>query len=572
MKFEDIQLSGSLDISGSMVLPLHAEDSDISNPIVGDLYFNTVSQSIKVYNGTGGGWQVLADQTGDVASADIEYLVVAGGGGGSAGFGNGNGTGGGGAGGYQSFSLLSIESGSSITVTVGGGGAGGTGTNSSNAGSTNRGANGSNSSIASAGGTSFTTVTSTGGGSGGRGATDVTGNDGGSGGGGGAYSGAGGSGTTGQGNDGGTGTPSGNTNYRGGGGGGKSAAGATGTASGNGGSGEASSITGTSTFYAGGGGGGCYQGITPGTGGTGGGGAGSAGTGTAGDGSANTGGGGGGGGWPGSSATVGADGGDGGSGVVILAYPTASISATGGVRTFFNDRVAHIFESSNTFAVGGIKTYTHNTLDVFGDSSCVALYNLDGNANDTGGTHNGTASNVTYAQSYINQGGVFNGSSSYIYAASSVLSPTTNYSVSVWCKWSSKPSTSVGLVGNFKTGVSPQVGFVVAKSSGENTFSFWADGTASSSAGKVNGTTNFSIDTWYHVVGTYDGSNVKIYVNGQLEGTQAYTATPGTTDQPLVLGRWYGNYSDYYFPGKLDQIRIFNKALTASEVTTLYAE
>ena len=172
----------------------------------------------------------------------------------------------------------------------------------------------------------------------------------------------------------------------------------------------------------------------------------------------------------------------------------------------------------------------------------------------------------------LNQSASFNGSNSYIYANNSVQQPTTNFSVSVWSRWDSKPSGSVGLVGNFKTGVTPQVGFLMGKHSGENIFSFYADGTASSSAGRALGTTNFVTGQWYHTVGTYDGSNVKIYVNGVLEGTTSYTATPGTTDQPLVIGRWYGNYNAYYHDGEIDQVRIFNKAISDSEVTTLYNE
>ena len=203
---------------------------------------------------------------------------------------------------------------------------------------------------------------------------------------------------------------------------------------------------------------------------------------------------------------------------------------------------------------------------------CVALYNFHSDATDLTGNYTGTESNITYSSGNYSQAAVFNGSNSYIYASGPVQQPTTNFSVSVWSKWNSKPSGSVGLVGNFKTGVTPQVGFVMAKSSGENVFSFFADGTANSSAARALGTTNFVTGQWYHTVGTYDGSNVKIYVNGVLEGTATYTATPGTTDQPLVIGRWYGNYSGYYHDGQIDQVRIFNKALTSSEVTQLYNE
>jgi hypothetical protein len=121
------------------------------------------------------------------------------------------------------------------------------------------------------------------------------------------------------------------------GGGGWSSTGA--NVGGAGGIGIQSSISGTSKYYAGGGGGGPWGG-----GGLGGGGnAGDVGT----AGAANTGGGGGGG-W--SYAT--GNGGAGGSGIVIISYPTGSMTATGGTITYSGGNTIHTFTSSGTFTVG----------------------------------------------------------------------------------------------------------------------------------------------------------------------------------------------------------------------------
>ena len=198
----------------------------------------------------------------------------------------------------------------------------------------------------------------------------------------------------------------------------------------------------------------------------------------------------------------------------------------------------------------------------------------------TDGFSLGTASNFNYynnresvaycfkAGGLINKSAYFNGSNSYTYASSSVQQPTTNFSVSVWSKWDSKPSGSVGIVGNFRTGGGgTQPGLAIAKHNGTNVFRFYTG-----QNDYVAGTTNFSTNTWYHVVGTYDGSNIKIYVNGVLEGTQPYTGTPLTTTEPLVIGRMYGNYSGYYHDGLINQVRLFNSAVSASQVTELYNE
>jgi hypothetical protein len=71
-----------------------------------------------------------------------------------------------------------------------------------------------------------------------------------------------------------------------------------------------------------------------------------------------------------------------------------------------------------------------------------------------------------------------------------------------------------------------------------------------------------AVGSWYHLVGVYDGSNVRIYVNGQ-EGTPH--AKSG-----LILDN-VGNVDiGWALNGAIDDVRIYNKALTASEVRRLY--
>tara|TARA_B100000131_G_scaffold322540_3_gene376887 strand:- start:4306 stop:9003 length:4698 start_codon:yes stop_codon:yes gene_type:complete len=218
------------------------------------------------------------------------------------------------------------------------------------------------------------------------------------------------------------------------------------------------------------------------------------------------------------------------------------------------------------------ETATSAALSTITNPSTVAYYKMT-DATDETRSYNLTASNVDFnVEGKYGFAGKFNGTNSYLYAANSVQQPTTNFSASVWVYLNANSSGGYGIVGNFQSGVTPQKGWVIARSSADTKFSFWADGTANSNGGKVVGTTVIQTGVWYHVVGTYDGTNVKIYVNGSLENSATYSATPGTTNQPLVIGRWYGNYNDYYTDGKIDQVRIFNKAISAAEVTKLYNE
>ena len=75
-----------------------------------------------------------------------------------------------------------------------------------------------------------------------------------------------------------------------------------------------------------------------------------------------------------------------------------------------------------------------------------------------------------------------------------------------------------------------------------------------------------NLGTWHHVAVVYNGSAMKIYINGVEDGTKNI----GTWDKPryfvLHLGKEYSYYTSRYFDGKLDEVRIWNRALSAEEI------
>jgi hypothetical protein len=79
--------------------------------------------------------------------------------------------------------------------------------------------------------------------------------------------------------------------------------------------------------------------------------------------------------------------------------------------------------------------------------------------------------------------------------------------------------------------------------------------------------TSTAVGVWVNVVGTYDGSFSKIYVNGQLATSIAETRTLLTTSANFVLGTETQGTSSYPFAGNIAQVSIYNRALTAAEVS-----
>ncbi|MDD3666884.1 MAG: lectin-like protein, partial [Bacteroidales bacterium] len=85
----------------------------------------------------------------------------------------------------------------------------------------------------------------------------------------------------------------------------------------------------------------------------------------------------------------------------------------------------------------------------------------------------------------------------------------------------------------------------------------------SSGLKKCNGTTQLPANQWHHLAGTYDGTSVKLYVNGVLERTEAHTGTLSTTTSEIWLG---GAATARFLDGLLDEVRIWSGARTESEI------
>ena len=83
------------------------------------------------------------------------------------------------------------------------------------------------------------------------------------------------------------------------------------------------------------------------------------------------------------------------------------------------------------------------------------------------------------------------------------------------------------------------------------------------------GTANLEDSKWHYLVGTVDGSRTSIYVDGVLVDSDLFAAASSSSSQPLAIGRDHGP-ANSYFNGVIDEVRIYNRALSASEVRYLH--
>lgn len=78
--------------------------------------------------------------------------------------------------------------------------------------------------------------------------------------------------------------------------------------------------------------------------------------------------------------------------------------------------------------------------------------------------------------------------------------------------------------------------------------------------------TALAVNSWTHVAGTYDGAIMRLYLNGVQVASRAATGSLQVNANPLSMG---GNtYGGEYFQGRIDEVRIYNRALTPAEIAT----
>lgn len=73
--------------------------------------------------------------------------------------------------------------------------------------------------------------------------------------------------------------------------------------------------------------------------------------------------------------------------------------------------------------------------------------------------------------------------------------------------------------------------------------------------------------TWYHVAGTFDGTTLKVFINGVEVASNASSGTIGINTRPVEIGR-LDLYNSRYFDGQIDEVRIWSKALSGSTLST----
>ncbi len=89
----------------------------------------------------------------------------------------------------------------------------------------------------------------------------------------------------------------------------------------------------------------------------------------------------------------------------------------------------------------------------------------------------------------------------------------------------------------------------------------------SGAGASATSTNNLPVGTWTHVAGTYDGNNVKVYINGAEQGSTAHSTNLMASSNDLKIGGGLANNSEY-FAGSIADVRFWSAAKTQVEIST----
>ena len=160
----------------------------------------------------------------------------------------------------------------------------------------------------------------------------------------------------------------------------------------------------------------------------------------------------------------------------------------------------------------------------------------------------------------------FDGTNDYV-RVSDITTITTQITVEAWVFANSIGSYN-SMVAQYRTG-NPATSSWILETFGSNAYFFIANG-----ASLASGSISFETGSWKHFVGTYNGSTVKLYKDSILSPTTGTIAAMNNSSLNINIGALYSSGgaegSDGLWNGRISQVKIYNRALTDSEVLQNY--
>ncbi len=240
-------------------------------------------------------------------------------------------------------------------------------------------------------------------------------------------------------------------------------------------------------------------------------------------------------------------------------------NGSGGSPSFDGTSVSYGVEDTETIGFTMPEPIAYWNFD---EGSGTSLQDVSSGGNT--GTLTNMDSSTDWVSAKYGKGLDFDGSNDYVIINDDTTIKPTDISVSAW--FNSRNVTTNQRIISKTEGSGYQLSLNENSACPLNTLCFVLNlgGTYYSAS---YATSNLTNDTWYHATGTFDGSTINLYLNGQLVGTTAQSGTITHGAYPLCIGSETTTGActgGQYFNGKIDDVKIFDEALSQSQVAWEY--
>lgn len=208
------------------------------------------------------------------------------------------------------------------------------------------------------------------------------------------------------------------------------------------------------------------------------------------------------------------------------------------------------------------------------DTNTVALWHFDESVggmiydettnNNDGTIHGASWAGPTWVDGYSGKALSFDGVDDYVKVPDVDILDLTTFTAEAWIKVSQYPASFYGVVVKGANVPTPTQNYgLFIGSNGKVRLQFSSGGTYTLGETYIDSETNVVDGEWHHIAGTFDGANLRLYIDGNLETTGITTTkTPDINTYPLTIGVRLGlGVSPLYHKGIIDEVRIWNVAL-----------
>src|SRR3989454_777031 len=250
-----------------------------------------------------------------------------------------------------------------------------------------------------------------------------------------------------------------------------------------------------------------------------------------------------------------------------------SQSGTTFSNTALSAGTSYSYQVRATDAAGNLSAYSNvaSALTPAAPSALLAAYGFNEGAGTTtadasGKGHTGTLSGATWtATGKYGKALSYNGSTSFVDLGNAAdLQLTGSMTVSAWIYATATPADDGQIIAK-SNGAGWQ--FKTSPDTGPHTFAIGVSPDGASITQRYS-TTVRALNTWYYVTGVYDATarTLNIYVNGVLDNGVLRGTVPASQFNAATNVNIGRRAAGYYFPGTIDELRVYNRALSQAEI------